>query len=323
MNSKTGKFFGAILNLCIVVGGFEGLIAILNLNQPDVYARTAFYVGLFYIFQIFLLYDLHLKNPGSFKRAKDLHQGMSHWFVKGCKIVSSALWDRCAHLREGKFFRLWLNYLVLPGMIFWASIAILFVNFGFYRIQQIFVLLSGAALFLNYWYLKEIFSRGRERVDRDIFVAMSVVKVYASAIVYGAIIVMVRRYCLDAHYLTLAVFCCTFLLIYQALFQHRLINIQNLAITLAIAIVMSFIGYGVLVFWGYNYFTAAVFMAACYNLLWAVFHYHLDKALTWSAFWEIFAISVIICAMVFSITNFRARILDDCSYSIPMLGLRY
>lgn len=315
MNNRTGKIFGAILNLCIVVGGFEGLIAILNLNQPDLFFRTAFYVGLFYIFQIFLLYDLHLKSSENFKRAQIKHQAVGHKFFKTCKVISTALWYRCYHLRKWKFFRQWLNYLVLPGMIFWSSIAIFFVNFGIYRIQQIYVLLSSTALFLNYWYLKEIFSRGKEIVDRDIFVAMSVVKVYASAIIYGAIVVLVRRYCLDAHYLTLAIFCCTFLLIYQALYQHRLINIENLAITLAISIVMAFIGYGVLSFWGYNYFTAAVFMAACYNLLWAVFHYRLDKALTWAAFWEIFVVSVIICAMVFSVTNFRAKILDDCRYS--------
>ena len=315
MNSKTGKIFGAILNLCIVLGGFEGLIGILNLNQPDLYVRTAFYVGLFYIFQIFLLYDLHLKNPGSFKRAKAKHRAVSDQFIKACKVVSSALWDRCYHLRQGKFFRLWLNYLILPGIIFWSSIAIFFVNFGIYRIQQIFVFLSSAALFLNYWYLKEIFARGREKVDKDIFVAMSMVKIYASALVYAAILVLIRRYCLDASYLVLAVFSCTFLLIYQALFQHRLITIKNLAVTLLISAVMAFVGYGVLAFWGYNYFTAAVFMAACYNLLWAIFHYRLDKALTLSAFLEILTVSIIVSAMVFSVTNFRARILDDCQYS--------
>lgn len=314
MSTKTGKIFGALLNLCIVVGGFEGLIAILNLNQPDLYIRTAFYVGLFYIFQIFLLYDLHLRSAGSFAKAKARHENAGRSFVKGCKVIGTALWYRCYHLRQGKFFRQWLNYLVLPGMIFWSSITIFFVNFGFPKIQQIFALLSSTALFFNYWYLKEIFSRDKEKVDQDIFVVMSVVKVYASAIVYGAILVLTRSYCLEAHYLVFAVFCCTFLLIYQALFQHRLISIKNLNITLLISAAMAFIGYGVLAFWGYNYFTAAVFMGTCYNLLWAVFHYTLDKALTWAVFWEIFIVSAIICAMVFSVTNFKARILDDCRY---------
>ena len=87
-----------------------------------------------------------------------------------------------------------------------------------------------------------------------------------------------------------------------------------MAIAFVISLVMGIVGYGVYVWWGYNNFTAAVFMAACYNLMWGVFHYSLDKALTPRALLEILVISLIIIGMILEVTNFKARILDGCQY---------
>ena len=79
---------------------------------------------------------------------------------------------------------------------------------------------------------------------------------------------------------------------------------------------MALAAFAVLVFWNHNYFTAAVLLTVCYNLMWGIFHYHLDRALTLKAFWEIVIISVIVAGMIFSTTNFRARILDACQYRL-------
>jgi ABC-type enterochelin transport system permease subunit len=86
--------------------------------------------------------------------------------------------------------------------------------------------------------------------------------------------------------------------------------------SLLIALIMGIIGQVVYVYWGYNYFTAAVFLTACYNFFWGVFHYRLDKALTRKAFWEILIVSLIIGSMVISVTNFSARLLDSCQYKL-------
>jgi hypothetical protein len=267
------------------------------------------------LFNIAFLYDLHFKRHGSWDRAKLRHAGVVDRTERNIKIFASACVDRFHHLSTLDALKSWLHFLFLPGLIFWATVGILFVNFGFLRIQIIFAFLSGTALVLNYWFLKEAFRRGKEVVDSDIFIILSMIKIYAGAIAYGSLLALVRRYCLPGSYLPLSVFSCTFLLIYQALVQHRKVNIRHILISLLIALAMGIISYGVLVFWGYNYFTAAIFMAACYNLFWGVFHYHLDHALTWSAFWEILIIGIIIASMVISVTNFKARILDDCRYT--------
>jgi hypothetical protein len=99
LKTSPGKIFLSILNLAVVLGSFEGLIAILNLNQPEIYVRTAFIVGLFYILQIVLLYDLHLKTPGSLERARAKHENIVSGFVRNINIFGSAFWDRCRHFR--------------------------------------------------------------------------------------------------------------------------------------------------------------------------------------------------------------------------------
>ena len=164
-------------------------------------------------------------------------------------------------------------------------------------------------------FIKEIFFRQKEKVDRDIFVVLTVVKIYAAGALYAAALSMLRYYCLSPFYFSAEVFCFTFLLIYQAIYQHRLVTGGNIAINFAISLVMATIGYFVYVYWGYNYFTAAVFLTACYNFFWGIFHYRLDRALTRHAFLEILIISVLVAAMVISVTNFSAKILDGCSYS--------
>ncbi len=294
MTQKTHKITFAALNALAIAGSFVGLIAILDLNEPTLYIKTAFIVWLFFLLEIALLYDLHFKKHRGFKELR----------------------KRFDHLWEKKFVKAWLHYLILPGLIYWGSLGIFFLNFGFPKIQQIVAGFSSIAIFLNFLYLKEIFSRGKEEVDSDIFVILSVVKIYAATLVFAASLGIVKSYCLETPYFVLAVFCLSFLLVYQALFQHRLISTRNLGKTLLISLAMALAAFAVLVFWNHNYFTAAVLLTVCYNLMWGIFHYHLDRALTLKAFWEIVIISVIVAGMIFSTTNFRARILDACQYRL-------
>ncbi len=314
MSIKSQKVITAVINAIAVIGSFQALINILNLNQPVIYLKTAAFFTVFLFLEVVLLYDLHFKIRGSWHRAKARHESVEHWLEKRIKVIFSSLAERLRHLSDWKFIHTWMNYLLLPGLIFWSTIAIFYVNFGFIKIQQIFMALSSLAIILNYWYLKEIFLRGKEKVDQDVFVVLSVVKIYAGTVVFTACLALTRHYCLEPYLLFWAVVPLTFLLIYQALFQHRMINAKNLFISLCIALVMGGLAYVTLFFWSYNYFTAAVFLAACYNLMWGVFHYKLDHALTWHSFFEILIICLLVAGMIFSVTNFRAQILDGCNY---------
>ncbi len=309
MSIKTQKIISAAINALAAFGGFAVLVKILNLNQVGAYVSTAFYVWLFFALQTIFLYDLHLKNPRAWTRSKSAASGLGPWIA--------ALQERMAHFKDWGFFIKWLNYLLLPGIIFWSTISVFFTNFGFIKIQVFFALLSGAALVLNYWYIKEVFSRNKEKADQDVFVGLSMVKIYASALMYGASLSLIRHYCLDPGYFFWGAFALAFLLIYQALYQHRLVNLKNLLITLGISGLMSALAYWTAIFWGYNYISAAIFLGVFYNFFWGVFHYHLDKSLTRRAFAEILIVSVAIAAMALGTTNFKAKIFDSCQYQQP------
>ena len=315
MTHKTQKIISTILLAIPVVGGFEILIYILNLNQPGIYLQVAGWIFVYLLFKIVFLFDLHYKQRGSWDRARSRHESSAASLWRHVKILFTAFWYRVEHLRAWRYLRQWLYCLLIPGFIFWATISLFYVKFGQLVQQQTLAVLSSAMLLLYYWNVKEFFFRKKEVVDSDIFVATTTVKIYTAVILYAASLSMLRYFCLHPAYFVIETFCFTFLLLYQAVYQHRLITGRNIAAVLLIALLMSAVALPVYLYWGLNYFTAAVFMGACYNFLWGIFHYRLDGSLTLKVFAEVFLISAIVASMAFFTTNFRARILDGCNFT--------
>ncbi len=139
MTLRQQKLFSAISVAISVFGSLQALAYILNLNQLAIFVHLSFWVYLYLIVKMSLLYDLHFKNPGAFARAKILHENIAHWFVRSWKIGFSAFWDRLSHVRKWEHFRQVQNYLVLPGLIFWSTVSLLYLNFGRIFLQQIFI----------------------------------------------------------------------------------------------------------------------------------------------------------------------------------------
>jgi hypothetical protein len=293
MNARTQKIISSSIVAIAVTGGFQSLIFILNLNQGGIFIRTAALIWLYLCLKVFLLYDLHFKKTSQ---------------------IGQALENRLKHLWHWDYLRHWLNYLFLPTLIFWSTVAVLYVNFGRWQIQETYAWLSSAALVINFWYLKEAFDRKKEIVDQDIFVALSVVKIYTAAAAFGGAMALMRSFCLSPWLFALAMFGITFSLIYQALFQHNLIKVKTLLATAMISFFQAVFGYAVYVYWGYNYFSGAVFLAAFYNFFWGAYHYHLDRTLTKKAFFEILLICAAVAALIFINTNFKARLIGGCVF---------
>ncbi len=318
MHLKTQKIISSFLLSLVVILGFQALIYILNLNQSGLFIKSAGYIWAYLILHIALIYDLHFRDRGGWARAVKKHQNVISTAGRNSKIFFSALADRVAHLRKVTFLRHWVNYLILPSVVFWGTVGVLYVNFGFLKIQEITAVLSSVAVILNYWFLREVVVREEEVVGSDVFITLSVVKIYAVTLAFASSLALVRHYCLSPKYFAVGIFALTFLLIYQALFQHRLISAKNLSLSLGIGFILGLTGYFLIIFWGYNYFTGAVFLAVFYNLLWGLFHYSLDKALNLKVFVEIAVISLLLASMVFSVTNFKAKLLDGCQYRISL-----
>lgn len=299
MNKITQKLISSTLVFVSSAFSFWALVSIINVNQISIFLSTAFVIWLYLWVKIAFLYDLHFKK-----------NRLEHMTVWG--RLFDALYERFEHLIQWKYYSQALHYLLLPGFLFWSTVAVFYIELGHIKVQSFIAVLSTVALTVNFYYIKEVFDRKKERVDEDVFIALSVVKVYTSAVVFGAAMALMRRFCLDPLLFALAVFPLTFLLLWQALYQHALAYAKNILVALALSGVMASVGFFIYRFWGYNFFTAAMLFAAIYNLLWGGFHYYLDKALTKKTLFEILLLCFFIGYLVFSVTNFKAQILGSC-----------
>lgn len=314
MQSKIEKIIFTALTALVSTLGYQALIYIINLNQTSIFVQVALALYVYLMLKILLLYDLHFKSRGSLARARLKHGGITRVMERNFKIYFSTLLNRTSHLWQRRNFGLYFNYLLLPTLIFWSTTIIIYLNFGFFKFQQFFAFFSTLGAALLYWNIKEIFSRKKEIVDSDIFVMLTVCKIYAAAVTFGAAMAILRNFCLPPQYFSLIVFCVSFSLIFQALFQHRLTTVKNLTAAFFISLAQALTAFFVYANWGFNFYTAAAFLTVTYNLLWGSFHYYLDRALSLKAFVEILFISLIVGAMLFGVTNFKARLLDGCDY---------
>jgi hypothetical protein len=312
MTIRQQKIFSAVSVAISVVGSLEALVYILNLNQIAVFLNLILCIYVYMVVKMTFLYDLHFKNRGALARARVKHENVGQWYLRTAKICLTGIWDRLHHLRRWVFLRHFQNYLLLPTLIFLSTAALLYLNFGRILIQQIFIILSSAALVLNYWNLKEVFARKREVVDQDIFAALSLVKLFTSFTLYCAILGLALHFCLPGKYVLAGVFCVTALMVFQALFQHNKMKSKIMFESLWVAFVLAFAAYFANRFWSYNYFTAGTFLMACYNFCWGIFHHRIDKTLNFKNFIELFIITALIVYMLFSVTNFRERLMFAC-----------
>lgn len=308
MTQKQQKIISAVLVSLAVVLGLQVLIYIVNLNQISIYIQLCFIFWFYLSLKITVFYDLHFKNLVLVPNK----QGIVKWFERDVKSIFLASKSRLAHVFHWKYLRNWVNYLILPGFIFWSTAGLFYINLGQTGLQQLLAALSSVALILNFWYLKEAFLRKEAKVGHDIFSVLSAIKIYALALTFGMALALMRRFCESPGLFTLGVFSFSFLFTYQSLFQANLLKVKTLLGVGLLALIQASLGYFVYMYWGLNYFTAAVFQIAIYNFLWTCYHHYLEGNLTKKIFLENLFLTLIIIVLVISNTNFKARILNAC-----------
>ena len=312
MTLKTQKIVSAFFISAASILSFQALVYMVNLNQIVLFLKTAFWVWLYLGAMILLFFDLHFKAPGALALARKKHEAIPHRLLREFRVICSALNHRFGHYFRIIEVKTFFVYFLLPGFLFWSTVAMIYVNLGRRGIQELYAWISTAAMVAIFWYLKETFHRRKERVDSDIFVVFSVAKIYTLTLAYGAGLTLFRSYCLEPKFYALAAFAFSFLLMYQALYQHGFLKVKHLAAALGISLFMGILAHAVYIFWGYNYFSAAIFMAAFYNFFWGIYHYHLDHGLNRKVFMEILLICFTVALVVFANTNFKEQISNSC-----------
>src|SRR6185436_1965153 len=143
MTSETKqKFFSTLIVTLGAFLGFEALSYIIGIYQLRGSLYVAFYVYAFHIFWLTFLFDLHLKKRGVLANAKLNH--------KGLKMLWEAFKDRCGHMRQWEYLRHYQNYLVMPGIIYWSTVVLLFLNPFKWQLKTLIVVSSTIALNVTY-----------------------------------------------------------------------------------------------------------------------------------------------------------------------------
>ncbi len=280
--------------------GFEALSYSIRIYQLNTALNLSFIIYLFHIFWLTFIFDLHLKKIsiiGAYLAGR-----------LDFKTFKAALYDRFSHVLNWTYFRHYQNYLVLPGLIYWSVVVLLFSNPFNHVLKQSIILFSTFAMSVAYWFMKEHVSRKLEHDHRWIKI-LALVKLFAAFLLYSALLAITLRYGFGAGFLLAGMITTTFLLIYQALFQHRLLTFNVFIWIICISLTMGIVSLWVYHNWNTQYFSGGLVMLAVYNTMWGLLHNYLDKTLTRRVIFDYLVMTVFIISVLFASHNFNQRII--------------
>lgn len=299
MHSFKHKIASVIISTVCVYFGFQALDLILGIYQVQTYFTVSWYVFAFHIFWLTFIFDLHLKRSG--------HLAYARVNFKGVRIVWEALKNRVRHLYHWSYIRHYLNYLILPSILYWSVIILMYVNPFHELFKDGLIIVSTAAMAVTYWYLKEAFSHHMELHHSGLKI-LALVKVLTAYLAYTALIAVGWYYDLDLSVLLPVVFILSFLLLYQALYQHRLLRADVYPAMLMFATLMTLVFAAVFQKWNVNYYTAGLMIGVIYNGAWNVLHRYLDRTLTRKILWEYAFMLIVLVSLILATHDFQGRI---------------
>ena len=288
--------------LIVTIGafaGFEALSYVVSLYQLKSALYLSFYIYFFHILWLIFVFDLHLKKRGVLAELRLNHRGMS--------LVWRALKARFAYMTQWHHFRHFQNHLVLPGLLYWSCVILIFLSPFNYPLKQIIILATTVCLNIGYWFMKEHVSQRMEAHSGSLKY-LALVKLFAAFLVYCALMGVTIHFGYGATFLGLAAGTLTFLLIYQALFQHHLLSFGAFLWIVIISLVMAGVAMMVYQYWNTQYFAAGLVMLAVYNTLWGLLHHYLEKTLTWRIAFEYLAMTLLVLSLLLGSHNFNQRV---------------
>ena len=296
MNETKQKFLSTLIVTLGAFLGFQAISFTIGLYQLKQGLYLSFYIYAFHVIWLTFLFDLHLKNRGVLASARLNH--------KGIKMFWEAFKDRCGHVRRWEYLRHYQNYLVLPGLIYWATVVLLFLNPFRWDPKQLIIWSATFALSVAYWFMKEHISRRLEAEAHWIRI-LSLVKLFAAFLAYSALVGTTQYFNFDKSFLFMAALTITF----QALFQHKLLSFQIFIWIVAIALVQALLSLWVYDNWNSEYFTAGLVITAVYNSLWGMLHHHLDHTLNKKVMFEYMTMMILVISFIFASHNFNQRVM--------------
>src|SRR6185295_8838963 len=118
--------------------GLQAASKSLGLFQIDKFLLISFYVYLFLVFWQSFIFDLHLKSSYTWRGLE--------------KSLWQALKGRFQYMVEMHHFLHYLNYLILPAVIYWSLIMVMFLNPFDALLKQTLIFGTALAIGAITWY---------------------------------------------------------------------------------------------------------------------------------------------------------------------------
>ena len=298
MTEHQHKIISAIIISSITFLGFEALNILIGLNQISLYLKTALYIFCFHIFWVAFVFDLHLKHTAPVSLTSARFSG----------LISQALKNRFRHFRHWPYVSHLLNYLVLPTLLYWSVVVLLYLNPFFAQFKQALVITASFTLAVLYWYMKMHISAKLEK-NHDWLKVLATLKIYAVFLVYAASLGIIRYYGMSTILLFYFIAAGTFLLIYQALYSHSFHSWGLVIFSLATGTAMGFAGIWIYRIWNTEYLTAALVLLALYHAVWSFLYHHLERTFTLKLAFEYLLLTVLLISILFASHNFGTRVI--------------
>lgn len=301
------KFVIILIAALAAALGFQAASFSLSQNEVRSFLAISLYVYLFLVFWQMFIFDLHLKTT---RTSADLARTVA----EGIK----ARWDYLRHKHHWLEFQ---NYLILPGIIYWMTVMMLYLNPFSTLTKQVFILLSSLGLAISFWYLKTVFLSHRD-APHSARQMIFLTKLYASYLAFAAMFGLSRYFgpvpeaikyagyfTLGSPWFVFLVSSVSLLLLYQALFQHHHVEFRLMKYVFASVLFLGALAYFIYEFWNVNYYSGALVLTAFYNTIWGMIHHrYIDRNLTRTIMYEYLAVLFVVLVIVISTTNFAERI---------------
>jgi hypothetical protein len=288
--------------------GFEAISVLAGIFQLSDFLQIALLLYVFLVILISLVFDLKLKLPKSWERSSYYYKHSKHRLKKILLIFWRAFKLRFHYLNNWMHWLHFQNYLILPAVLFWSVIALIFLNpFDDLR-KQIFILCGTLMLAIVFWFFKTFFIsyHSSSLEARSLMFAVTVLTGFLS---FSSTLGLVWYFGHSIWVFVFGVGGLGFLLLYQSLFRHSMLaTSRNFKYAFLGGVFLAVVAYVIGNIWSVNYYSAGTLLAGCLYWYWSNILQWLERRWILMRALEYTLIFLLVVLFVLATTNFSARI---------------
>lgn len=308
IGSRTARqWFVVLSGSFVILAGFEAIAFLIGIYQVSLFLQVSILLYLYILFKTSFIFDLKLKKPRSYERSKEYYWYNKQPVVKWLRIYWRTFKLRFQWLFHWQNFKHLQNYFILPAVLYWSVVILIFLNPFRLAVKQLIVVSGTLMMTYVIWFMKVVF-RNYLSTSKQILDLMFGITFTASFLLFSGALGVYWYLGIDGFYFPLAIGTLTFLLGYQLFFHRMLVSFSNLRYILLVSILLVGGSFVVWQFWTVNYFTGGLLLAGIAYFFWGVTIEHLERKLTPMSFWGYLLITLLILVFVLVTTNFQARI---------------